>query len=433
MNPIRPLLGDFMGNEFCILVEDSPSIAANVQRSLQDMGMSSRNIMIARKFHDAEKLICAKRPKLVVTEYEIQGQMGLDLIQLQEEFCEEGDALRVIITKVKSEAAISAAAEEHVDVFILKPFSIETFAQKIDEAVFRKQNPSEYMKTIYAGKKALKMGDFQTAERSFKRARTMDRVPASACYYLGLTYLKTDRHEDALDLFREGKKLQPLNYKCLVAEFEYLLAERRFAEALDVVPSLTLHFPVTAKRLENIYEAVLGHKDYARLLDLHALFLQIEERPEELGTLAAQGYCEGAMHYLKEDDRAKSLTMSEMLFSASGSDFTYIDKMARSYLVVGAADEAIVCFKKISATELGSPRYKLLEFMIDELTATPDQIVEKARRLIQEDIVSPEVFTSAVINCKKIGKKTLGETVIAKAVTYYPDMRSALYKILDAP
>lgn len=431
MNPIRPLLGDFMGTDFCLLVEDSPSIAANIQRSLQDMGLSSRQIVIARKYFDAEKVIREKRPKLVVTEYEIDGQMGLDLIQLQEEYYTDGEVLRVIVTKVKSEAAISAAAEEHVDVFILKPFSIETFAQRVDEAVFRKQNPSDYVKKIQEGRKALKLGDYESAERIFIGAKGLDSVPASACYYLGQTYERMGLKSEALAFYREGRKFQPLNYKCLVGEFEFLLRERRFTEALAVVPALMENFPVTAARLEHIYEAVLGQKDYLRLKDLHPFFLKIESRPEELVSLAAQAYYEGAMSFLKIGEGTHALALSEMLFSATANDFTYIDKMVRAFLNAKLAEAANICFKKISAAELGSPRYKLLEFVVDELHLTAEQIVEKARRLIAEENVSPEIFTSAVVNCKKMGKETLAESIIAKAVVHYPDMRGPLYKILE--
>lgn len=431
MNPIHPLLGDFMGTDFCILVEESPSIVANIQRSLQDMGLSSRQILVARKYFDAEKMIREKRPKLVVTEYEIDGQMGLDLIQLQEEFYTDGEILRVIVTKVKTEAAISAAAEEHVDVFILKPFSIETFAQRVDEAVFRKQNPSEYVKKIQEGKKALKLGEFESAERIFIAAKGLDVSPASACYYLGQTYEQMGLKAEALAFYREGRKFQPLNYKCLVGEFEFLLQEGRFSESLVVAPALMENFPITSSRLEQIFEAVLGQKDYLRLKDLHPLFMKIESRPSELVALASQAYYEGAMTLLKMGDGAHALAMSEMLFAATTNDFAFIDKIVRAFLVAKLPEAAMICFKKVSAAEMGSPRYKLLEFVIDELNSTPDQIVEKARRLIADENVSPEIFTSAVVNCKKIGKVTLAESIIAKAVIFYPEMRGPLYKILE--
>jgi len=106
------LLLQFLGEGVCLIVEPSGAFSASIQICLRDLGVPAGQVVVAKKFTEAMTAIKEQKPKVLVTEYEIEKEFGLTLIEEQEKYHSIQSRLSVIVTKNGTDSAIAEAAEE---------------------------------------------------------------------------------------------------------------------------------------------------------------------------------------------------------------------------------------------------------------------------------------------------------------------------------
>ena len=139
--------------------------------------MQPGQVVVAKKFEEAMKIVTDRKPKILITEYQIEQNFGLSLVEQLEKFYDAQSRLSAIVTKNNSDSAVAEAAEEQVDLFILKPVSPEIFKQKVKDAIVRKLNPSSYQKRILKGKQHFDAKDLMAAFQEFNDAKPLDSSP----------------------------------------------------------------------------------------------------------------------------------------------------------------------------------------------------------------------------------------------------------------
>jgi len=424
-------LQKFLGDGNCLIVEPSSAFSSSLQKCLKDMGIPLSRVQTSRKFEDAKRLIAEKKPKLLVTEYEIEQSFGLALIEMQEQYHGEMSRISAIVTKNNSDSAVAEAAEEQVDLYILKPFSVDTFKQKMNAAIHRKVSPSPYAQKVQAGKRFLEAKEFEGAIQEFFQAKPLQEKPTLACFYAGQTFHAQGNKAAALAEFQAGRRHQALHYKCLIGEFEMLVEERRFKEAYALVPLIRDNYPLTSHRLGQIFIAAVFTYNFDDLRLYYNLFLKLEQRPPQLIKLTSMALLTAGRFALKEKDIRKASVFYEMGIITTGRNIEFIEAVVSDLLKIKASNEAEAFLAKVAQSDVGTSRFKQLAFRVDEQTLRKDQVIEKGRKLVIAGEGNPEIFQSLVRLMAEEGKITMAETVISTAVAKHPELRDALYKILE--
>lgn len=395
------------------------------------MGLPRGSVLLAARYSDALKIISDRKPKMIVTEYEVEGKLGLALIEKQQEFYDDASRVSMIITKNSSDSVVAEAAEEQVDAFLLKPFSIDVFQKKLMDVVIKKMNPSPYILKINQGKSLLQKKDFKAAIEEFQQAKTLEEKPTLAAYYAGQAYLEMGDDAHALAEFQEGRKHQPLHYYCLTGEFEIHIRKKNFAEAYLLVSSIKTNYPLTPRRLGQIFMATVFTRNFDELGGLYELFTTLDIRSDELVKIASMALLTAGKHFLLEKNHTKAIELFDKGLLVSSRDMAYLDKVITELLKSGAHDPARHFLDKAPAHTLGSPEHSRIAFKVDAATLNPEQLVERGRKLIMDGLGTPEIYESVVKLMASAGKLTLAESVIGRALKTNPEMRGTLYKILE--
>jgi DNA-binding response OmpR family regulator len=421
----------FLKDQICLILEPSKSFSTALQSALQQMGVSLTRVIVARKFHDAKKIVEEKKPQLLITEFEIDGFMGLDLIEIQEKQYDPSARISFITTKNSSDSAVAEAAEGQVDGFILKPFTIDAFQKKLLEILVQKLRPSEYIQKINAGKLHFNKQAYDPAIQEFIGAKPLHPKPALACSFAGLSYQGKQDWERALQEFREGRKYQPLHYKCLVGEFEGLVATRSYQEAYALVEPIRKTYPITSRRLGQMFVAAVFTGHFEDLPLLYETFTKLENRTPDLINISSMALLTAGKFMIKQNDLKKAIEYFDIGLLISGRSFAFVEKVVLEFLKNNAIKEAEIFLGKTAPADAGTPHLARLVLKVDQKVLSKDQLAEKGRKLILDGHGTPEIFQMIIQTYAELGKESQAEAMIAKALETQPDMRATLYQLLS--
>lgn len=421
----------FLGDGPCLVVEPAVAFAANLQACLGDLGVPLNQIVVIRKFEEAKQFIADKKPKLILSEYDITGGSGLALLELQEGQYDERQKIAVVVTKNASASAVAESAEGSVDAFILKPFSAEVFRKKLAEVLNRKLNPTLYTQKIQESRGEMAVKHFDQALKGFTEAKSMNEQPTLAHYYTGAVYQSQGNIEKALEEFRLGRKFQSIHYKCLMGEFEGLMAQQKYKEAYGLVPLIKANYPITSHRLGQIFIAAVFTYHFDDLQDYYELFLSMENRSSWLIELTSLALFTAGKYWAKKEP-AKALTYFDMGMTVRGRELSFVENVVDELIRAGAYKEADLAFAKVLPADIGSAKHSQLRFKLDYHTLPHDRLIDKGRKLVSDGHGSPEVYKLLVGMMSSQGKTTLAESVIAQALREHPALRKELYDILAA-
>lgn len=422
----------YLNNQIALVVEPSNAFFSIIQSCLTSLGMPFGNVISANNFNDAVKVITNQKPKILITEYTIGKQFGLTLVEKQSEIFDSLARISIMVTKESSDNAVAEAAEEQLDAYIVKPFSMADLKTRLLEVIKRKMQPSPYFKIIKEGKDRINDKKIDEAIKCFIEAKKINNKPTLACYYLGECFMLQKNFEAAKNEFQEGRTYNQLHYKCLTGEFDCLMLENNYHAAYELVRIIRQNFPVTSVRLGKFFIAAVYTESFQDLNQLYELYVNLDYRPPELINLVTLALITAGRFYIRQKNIPTALNYFELAVTVSGRAIEYLEKIIDDLLKVNEVAAAEKFFKYIKSDDLGTPRYHQLNFKVGRFVLLPDQILELGRKLVMEGNSSPEI-SKVVIKCAvENGKMTLAESLIIKAVQAFPEIRKDLYEILEA-
>lgn len=424
-------ISQFLNNQKALIVEPSNAFYSVIQSCLTSYGMSAENILFAGSYQDATLILKEVRPQILVTEYSLGKFFGLSLVEMHGEYYDSSSRISIMVTKESSDNAVAEAAEEQLDAYIVKPFSISDFKTRLLEVIKRKMYPSDYSHKINVGKEMLKEKKLPEAISLFQEAKELNPKPSLACYYLGECFMYQRKHSLARQEFAEGRSYNPLHYKCLTGEFDCLMAEKNYNEAYKLVGVIRGNFPVTSVRLGKFFIAAVYTESFQDVSSLYELYTNLEYRPSELVNLVSMALITAGRFYLRRGDGPAGLGYFEMASTASGRGIEYLEKIVDELLKVSDFQTAEHFLKYTRSDDMSSPKYHQLNFKISRFVLPLNQTLEFGRKIVIEGNSSPEV-TKIIIKLAVENKKiTLAESLVIKALEKFPDLRKELYEIIE--
>ena len=176
----------FLSEAHCLLIQPSACFLSSMTTSLVVLGAKKENIHFALRFEDAETLVNQFRPLVLITEHQIGDKFGLDLIDRMDNLVGEPNRVAIMATRNSSESAVAEAAEEQIDAYILKPFSMGEFQTKVYDTIKRKSRPTDYLNLIRRGRGYLINKEYKQAFEQFSNAKSKSSKPSLAHYYCGV-------------------------------------------------------------------------------------------------------------------------------------------------------------------------------------------------------------------------------------------------------
>lgn len=420
-----------MNNLSALVVDYTTSYTHGIASSLKALGCAEERIYIAKRYDEARDIINTKKPDILITESSLNGHQGLELVGLLNS--QSASKISVIISHSNSGPAIAEAAEELVDDYIVKPFQGGQIAERLRTVIARKVNPSEYVKTIRAGKQLLIEGKLQEAEKHFSMATLLEKKPTLAYYYLGYTKFIQNSFTPAVDQFRKGLELQPLHFKCLTGNFDAFFEQKAFTAAYNLSPMILENYPIGPKRLGNLFISAVYAGHLEEIPKFYGRFLGLENVTPELRRVFSAALLAAGRFHINRGEVERAAESFDLGIQVVGADVEYIDKAIRALLNTKdkGPQHAAKLMQRFPNVKIGGKEHSRLIFLTALKSQHRPQAIEIGRKLVINGFADAECYQGLVQLLVEDKKQTLAEDIVSKAVRDYPALRKTLYDILE--
>jgi CheY-like chemotaxis protein len=407
-----------------LIVDKVSSARVSLASSLVKLGALRKNMSLVGSFSEARDVIAAHQPKVIFSDYLIGNQSGFDFIQEQKLEYEQKkitDSICILITANASQSAAARAAEEDVDHFVIKPYTFNLLHKAIRESVQTKLSPNRYLTLISQGKHALAQGEIQRSLGSFSNAMNYDRKPTLALYYLAKLHEKNNDFAEAEKYFREGLEINKIHYKCLSGLHDLLWAQKKHQEAYKIVKKIVDYFPANSRRLSNVLRAAIITDSFQDMEGFYEIFLNIEERTDELIRYMCSALVITGKYYLNRDLKRKALDLFDAAAVSSAGRTKFLLYIVETLVQFKFPADADKYLKRMRALDSGSSDYLAAKFLVSAMVDPAIDAIHLGRQTVQAGALFPSVFEKLIELSLENGFGDSAEELIFQAKRLWPE------------
>jgi CheY-like chemotaxis protein len=286
----RELFKEFLKSNQILVVDKSSASRRRLTKTLVDMGGKRNQVHSVAHFEEAIAVIEKHKPQLVLSDYELKGGSGFDLFRKYREIHKDDKtATLILITSNISQSAVAKAAEEDVDSFIIKPYTVKSLEKSLVKAVMAKLYPSDYIKKVEEGKELLFANEYEKAAEVFASAKKLHKKPSLALFYEGQAKYFQQMKEEATDDYKQGLTFNNIHYKCQVGLYELFMSEKKYEEAYDVVKNIAKYFPSNPDRLQEVVRLAMITENYEDMETYYEIFVELDQRTDSVVNFVCSG------------------------------------------------------------------------------------------------------------------------------------------------
>ncbi len=324
---------EYLTNHAVLIVDKNSSSRNRLLKVMVDLGVKRAMIHTAGTMSEAAEILKSNNVGLVLSDYFVGGGSGFDLFKMvRTSFPDNKKLCLILVTSNISQTAVAKAAEEDVDSFIIKPYTLQSIQENLLSTVSAKIKPSSYILKIDEGKTAMAAGDFRGAIAIFEAAMPMHPRPSLALFYMGQAQYLLSEADQAKGKYNRGLAFNSIHFKCLVGLYEIFMKEQKFPEAYQVVKKVAKYFPANPDRLTQIIRLAIITKNYEDMELYYEIFTQLEERNAEMTNYIGAGLFVAGKWYLLEGQLPKALPLFEKI-AVSCAEFSKFLRAIISLLV----------------------------------------------------------------------------------------------------
>lgn len=425
----------FVQNRRILIVDSQAYSRAILSQTFVDLGVPMARIGLAASFGEGEQMIREKFPDIVVCEYDLEaGRCGLDLLQTQRAANKEAKkSLFLLVTGNSSQAAVARAAEEDVDGYILKPYTLDGLRMSLMKFAVAKAYPSDYTKCIEQGKAEMEAKEFDKAMLSFARATNLEKKPSLAHFYRGQVEILKKAPAPAEADYNKGLSFNQIHYKCLVGMFELHVSQNRNKEAYEIVRQISKFFPANPERLSMVLRLAIMNKAYDDIDAYYKLFCKLEQRNGDLIRYVCAALVVCGKYYLQNKQKARAVEIFTKAKATGARQPRILREIILSLVQVNMFDEAAVFLESYPVELTGSNDYQALKYIVSERSAPLGVSIQTGRELLKNGIVEFLVYKILIERSLQANFSDHAGTLLEEALRVFPDKRAELEYVFKNP
>ncbi len=417
-------LKDYLSQNFILIVDPVSSARVNLAATLTKLGGIRHHMALVGTIQEAREIIEKEKPKIIFSDFDLGTESGLDLIQSQKsQYLNEGirDTVFVLVTANASQSTVARAAEEDVDTFVIKPYTINSLRNSLSQAIDVKVNPSDYLKLIEAGKEKLFQGHFDEAISHFLVAMTKHSQPTLACFYLGQTEMMKSALASAHEKFDEGLSYNKIHYKCLVGLYDLLSLQKKYSEAYDVVKRIATYFPANPQRLASVLRLAIITENFQDMEGYYRVFLKLDSRSEEVVKCMCSALVVTGKYYLRNKIRSRAMQVFESAALSAGGRTKFLLYTVETLVDFKMKEESFQYSERISLISPGSLDSWASRFLVSTLMDSLVDSIQLGRSAIKAGVAVPSVYEKLIIQSMKAGHTDAAEDLFQSALRQWPN------------
>ncbi|MBI3544460.1 MAG: response regulator [Deltaproteobacteria bacterium] len=421
-SPEQEAFARYLSTRKILIADPSAAARSGIFKVFQELGAKSAQITLVNTYKQAQEQIEQVKPHIVIAEYELGRRCGLDLLQNQRQAqpTETKETLFIVVTGNTSQSAVARAAEEDIDAYILKPFTVEVVRKTIMKATLMKIRPPEYVVQIEKGKALLAEANLDEAEAAFQQATTLDPQPSLACYYLGQVKYLRQIVEEAKGSYSKGLEFNKIHYKCLVGLYELLVGQKLHSDAYEIVKRISQYFPANPKRLAEVLRLAIVNGKYEDVEKYYAIFCNIDDRDETLIKYICAALVVCGRYYLSAKFKTRALELFTKAAATGTGRVKILKEIVQALLDFDMTKEAAQFLAKFPPESQSSDEYLLMSFKVLNTTGNRSQIIEKGRELIQKGLQDEQLYAIMIQRSLEARLTGAAETLYYQAIEKFP-------------
>lgn len=318
----KDVFKQFLETNEVLIVDKNPSSRNRLLKTVFELGAQRHMIHTCGNLMEAEYFISTRQIGVVLSDYYIGGGSGFDLFKIvRAKYPEKKDLCLILVTANISQTAVAKAAEEDVDSFIIKPYTIQSIQENLTSTIMQKVQPSEYLKKVDEAKTLLSAGKFDEAIAILKTASHLHSKPSLALFYIGQAEYIKNHYKEATNSYNEGLNFNSIHYKCLVGLYEIFLKEEKFNEAYIIVKKIAKYFPANPDRLSQIVRLAIRTGNFQDMQMFYEIYTSLDERSQALTNYLGAGMFIAGKYNLLNNSPETALKYFDNI-AVSCSEFT---------------------------------------------------------------------------------------------------------------
>lgn len=422
---------DYISTRRILIADGAAAARAGLSQTLVGLGAKMPNIRLADSYEVASTEMQQFKPQVVLCDYDLGNGMGLNLLQQQrKEIPDSSESLFVLITGNNSQSAVARAAEEDVDTFILKPYTLEVLRNCITQAAMAKLRPSPYMKKIKEGRTLLEAGKPKEAKEIFRQAATLDPKPSLAFGYLGQAEMMEHILEAAKGNYETGLNYNKIHYKCITGLFDIQIEQKSYDSAYNTVKKISRYFPANPQRLTQVLRLAIMTKNYDDIERYYQIFTSIDARNDELIRYVCAALVVCGKFYLQANFPSRALELFKKAAATGSGRTKIIRELIQALCEFDMHKEAKEFLSRFPAETHKQADYLASEYLVSERSMESALLVDKGRKLIKEGIEDLMIYRVLIRHSVAVGLKDAADELIRTASTKWGDIQQIVQKDL---
>lgn len=361
----KEIFKDFLDKNEVLIVDKNPGSRNRLLKTLNDLGGKRHMIHTCGHLQEAEQIIKSKNIGAVISDYFIGGGSGFDLFKMvREKLPKSKELCLILVTGNISQTAVAKAAEEDVDSFIIKPYTIQSIQDNLISTIAAKVKPSDYMLKIEEGKNLIKEQKYDEAIDVLQSAIGLHPKPSLALFYIGQAEYLRLHVAEAQGKYGEGLGFNSIHYKCLVGLFDIFMKDEKFHEAYQVVKKIARYFPANPDRLTQIVRLAIRTGNYQDMQMYYEIFTSLDEREDAVINYIGAGMYIAGKHHLMINSPEVALQYFDNIV-VSCPEFTKFIRAIISVLVeYNMAGEAEKYLSRFPSSAKDQEDYLISNFLV---------------------------------------------------------------------
>lgn len=414
----------YLGGKKILVVDPSASSRTGIFKIFSDMGAKTNQVILVNNYHSAEEEIRKHKPEIVIAEYDLGKQCGLELLQKQrEQNPDSKKMLFLLVTGNSSQAAVARSAEEDIDGFVLKPFTPEVLRRTIMMTAINKIKPPAYNVKIDEAKGLLAANDLDGAEKLLNEALELDPKPSLALYYLGQVKFLRQLAAESEGAYKTGLGFNKIHYKCMVGLYEIMMKGQKHKDAYEVVKRISQYFPANPKRLSEVLRLAIINEKYEDVEKYYQIFTNIDERSETLIKYICAALVVCGKYYLQTSNRSRAFELFQKATATSAGRTNIIREVVLSLIEHKLSKEASEFLARFPAEAQSGEEYHLLRFQILNLTGSASAVIALGKELMGKGFVNESLYEIMIGRAREAGNASMAENLLFEAQQKFPESR----------
>jgi CheY-like chemotaxis protein len=396
----------FIEKHDILVVDKNPTSRSRLIKIMSDLGSKRHMIHSVGTFKEAIDIINEKNIGVVLSDYFIGGGSGFDLFKLAREKNPAKKICLILVTSDLNQSTVAKAAEEDVDSYVIKPFTVESIQENLVNTIADKVKPSKYIVTIEEGKELIAQGKYDEAIAKLQEALPMSKKPALAMFYIGQAEFLKQITDQAQGSYKKGLSYNNIHFKCLSGLFDLLISKNQYVDAYEVVKKVAKYFPASPDRLQQVIRLAVQTNNFKDMHSYYELFTSLDERSNATINYIGAGLYVSGKYFMLNNAKDEALKLFEAI-GVSCSIFTKYPRAIITVLVennlVNEAEKFLSRFDPSSRSEID---YLISDYLVDSIKFNdPNRLVKSGLELYNKNIKDQRCMEIMIKNMRECGYK----------------------------